>query len=66
MSKSLLTGERARGTELNAVVLSGCNVGEDRGEEYLRVERSSLNFADEGGEAGGELATVVLGGCHVE
>jgi hypothetical protein len=47
-------------------VLGGCIVeGKEEREEYLRVERSSLNSIDKE-EAGGELVAVVLGRCHEE
>jgi hypothetical protein len=55
-----------RRTELNAVVLDGCNIEEKRGEEYLRVERSSLNSTDEKEKVEEELVAVVLKGYHVE
>jgi hypothetical protein len=50
-------------------VLDSCNVEKEKEEgreEYLRVERSSLNSADKRGEVGEELAAVVLEKCHVE
>jgi hypothetical protein len=53
-----------RRTELNTVVLDGY-IAKKREKEYLRVEKSSLNSADEG-KTGKELVAVMLRECHDE
>jgi hypothetical protein len=46
-------------------VLDSCIVEKEEEEEYLRVEKSSLNSVDKG-EVGGDLAAIVLRECYNE